>query len=294
MSSTLITLFTTYLIYPILMLVMVLFAAMMAKKNNLLKNKRLIAYTLLSMLILAAPALLGFLDYNYMPWAYIASAVVYFIAGYCNDKLLPWVFKKGQGKDGKEGDELKYRTKIIYTVLQVVLSLLLFVLVFNMCNELKYGIWAATAMLSFILASILRRSYDIFIHIPALVYKVWNYGTCPGYATPEDIDHSKLRVVLVELFKNEGDAEPTHINAKAPEELMLGDWIKLIFEDYNIKNPNAPIDVFDYEDGGWIFYVKSWFLAPRRYLDYELTVAENRIRERHLIVAKRVKNIVTE
>ncbi len=288
MSAAFITLFTTYLIYPVLMIVMTFLAAMLAKKNKLLKNKRLIVYTLLSMLVLAAPALLGFLDYNFMPWAYIASAVTYFIVGYYNDRLLPWVFKM------KEENELKYRTKIIYIVLQMILSMLLFILIFNLCNELKYGLWASTAMLSFSLASILRRTYDIFIHIEPLVYKVWNYGTCPGYANPEDIDHSKLRVVLLELFKNEGDAEPTHINAKAPEELMLGDWIKLIFEDYNIKNPNVPIDVFDYEDGGWIFYVKSWFLAPRRYLDYELTVAQNRIRERHLIVAKRVKNIVTD
>lgn len=294
MSSTLLTLFTTYLIYPILMIVMTFFAAMIAKKNKLLKNKRLITYTLLSMLILAAPALLGFLHYNFMPWAYIGLAVAYLIVGYYNDKLLPWAFKKQQGKGNTGENELKYRTKIIYTVIQLTFGILLFVLVFNLCNELKYGIWAATAMVPFVLASILQRTYDIFIHIPPLVYKIWNYGSCAGFANPEDIDHSKLKVVLLELFKKEGDPEPIHINAKAPEELLLGDWIKLIFEDYNKKTPHAPIDVFDYEDGGWIFYVKSWFLAPRRYLDYELTVARNRIKERHLIVAKRVKNILTD
>jgi putative flippase GtrA len=269
---------------------------MMAKKNALLKNKRMITYTLLGMLVMAAPALLGFLDYDFMPWGYIASAVAYLIAGFFNDRWLLWVFKKTRDEDAKdEKERLKYRTRIIYTSIQIVLGMLMFAVLFNVCNELKYGIWAATALLPFALPSILRRSYDIFIHIQPLVYKIWNYGSCAGYATPEDIDHSKLKVVLFEVFKNEGDAEPILLNIKVPEELMFGDWVKLLFEDYNIKNPHAPIDVFDKEESGWIFYVKPWFLAPRRYLDYEQTVAQNRIRERHLIVAKRVKNItITE
>jgi len=65
--QTFATLFTTYLIYPVLTVVMVFFAAMMAKKNALLKNKRLITYTLLGMLVMAAPALMGFLNYKFMP-----------------------------------------------------------------------------------------------------------------------------------------------------------------------------------------------------------------------------------
>jgi hypothetical protein len=88
------TLFTTYLIYPILALLLVGVAFFVGKKNNLLRNKRLITYTLLSILILAAPALLGFLDYSFMPYAYIGLAVVYFITGWYNDRLLPWVFDK--------------------------------------------------------------------------------------------------------------------------------------------------------------------------------------------------------
>ena len=282
------TLFTTYLIYPILGVLMIVIAAIVAKKNKLLKNKRLISYTLLSALLAALFALLGFLDYNFMPYGYIVLAIIWFVIGYYNDRLLPWAFKK------KQEQELKYRTRIIYTFFQIILGMLLFALVFNLCNELKYGFWASTALLAFVLASLLHRTYDIFIHIPVLVYKVWDYGSCLGYSHPEDLDYSKLKVALLEVFKNEGDAEPIRINVKAPEELQFGDWIKLFFEDYNKKTPQAPIDVYDHDDGGWIFYVKPWLLAPRRYLDYELTVAENRIKERQLIVAKRVKNIITD
>ena len=279
------TLFTTYLIYPILALLLIGFAALVGKKNNLLKNKRLITYTLLSILILAIPALFGFLDYDFMPYTYIGLAIVYFIVGWYNDRLLPWVFKK---------EDLKYRTKIIYTIFQLILSMLFFTLIFNLCNELKYGFWASTVMLPMVLVSLLIQTYEIFIHIPALVYKVWDYESASGYSAPEDIDHSKLKVVTVELFKQEGDTEPIRINAKVPEEMLFGDWIKLLFEDYNKKSGHSPIDMLSDEGEGWIFYVKSWLLAPRRYLDYEITVKDNKVREKHLIVAKRVKNEMIE
>ena len=62
MTESILTLFTTYLIYPIIGLIMVGVAALVAKKNGLLKNKRLIVYTLVSVLLLSAPALFGFLD----------------------------------------------------------------------------------------------------------------------------------------------------------------------------------------------------------------------------------------
>ncbi len=100
-----------------------------------------------------------------------------------------------------------------------------------------------------------------------------------------------MKVVSVELFKREGDTEPIRINAKVPEEMLFGDWIKLLFEDYS-KGSDAPIDISGEDGQGWIFYVRSWLMAPRRYLDYELTVKENRIQEQQLIVAKRVKNTI--
>ena len=280
MAGNISNLFIIYLIYPIIGLIMIVVATLIAKKNGLLKNKRLIAYTLLSVLILAAPALLGFLDYGFMPYAYIILSGFYLFTGWYNCKLLPWVFKK----------EIKYREQLTFIVFQIILSMLFFILVFNLCNELRYGFWASTSLLSFVLVSLLSQTHKLFIRIPALIYKIWNYNLASGYSEPDNIDHNRLKVVTVELFKLETDTKPVRINAKVPEDMLLGDWIKLLFEDYNKKSPHTPIDVSGSEDHGWIFYARSWVLAPRRYLDYELTVKENKIKERHLVIAKRVKN----
>lgn len=279
------TIFTTYLIYPIVTLLLIAVMVLIAKKNKLLKNKRLITYTLLSILLLAVPSLLGFLDYNFMPYAYLALTAAYLLAGFYNDRLLPWAF----------GDpDIKYRAKIGLTLFQALTSMLLFALVFNLCNELKFGLWAAMSILPFVLVSFLVQSYRLFMQIPLPIYKVWAYEKAKGYSAPEDIDHSRLKVVSVELFKHEGDTAPIRINAKVPDEMLLGDWIKLLFEDYNRKSPHSPITTHDRENSGWIFYTKTWLLAPRRYLDCDLTVRDNRIREKHLIIAKRVEQIIEE
>lgn len=284
MTTSILTLFTTYLIYPLIGLIMVAVAALLVKKNGLLKNKRLIVYTLLSIPILAVPALLGFLDYHFMPYAYLALAGAYMLTGFLNDRLLPWVFND---------EELKYRAKIVYTLFQTIVAMLLFALVFNLCNELKYGIWASTAVLTFVLPSLLAQSYRIFIHIPPPIYKIWKYDKVAGFSAPDDLDHSRLKVVKVELFKREDDLKPTRINTKFHDDMVLSDWLKLLFDDYNKQWAHDPIQVSG-DTTGWMFYVKSWFLAPRRYLDFDKTVRSNRIREKSLIVGKRVKNTIIE
>ncbi len=98
--NSIFTLFTTYLIYPILAFVLIGVAALIGKKNNLLRNKRLVVYTLLSILLFTAPALLGFLNYDFMPYVYLILACAYFILGWYNNRLLPWVFDKQDLKYG--------------------------------------------------------------------------------------------------------------------------------------------------------------------------------------------------
>ena len=49
--------------------------------------------------------------------------------------------------------------------------MLFFTLVFNLCNELKYGLWASTCLLPFVIVSVFIRTYRIFIAIPIPVYE---------------------------------------------------------------------------------------------------------------------------
>ena len=68
MDSFFQTLAFNYLLYPILGLLLVGLGIFIAKKNTFLKNKRLVGYTIGAIVLLTLPALLGFLDYGFMPY----------------------------------------------------------------------------------------------------------------------------------------------------------------------------------------------------------------------------------
>ena len=90
MDSFFQTLAFTYLLYPILGLLLVGLGIFIAKKNALLNNKRLVGYNIGAIAILRLPVLLGFLDYGFMPIVYIALMVIYLILGRYNTRLMGW------------------------------------------------------------------------------------------------------------------------------------------------------------------------------------------------------------
>ena len=124
MDSFFQTLAFTYLLYPILGLLLVGLGIFIAKKNALLNNKRLVGYTIGAIVLLTLPALLGFLDYGFMPYGYIFLAMLYLLLGGYNIRMIAWVYK----------DDYKYRHEIILTGFILVVSMLFFTLVFNLCN----------------------------------------------------------------------------------------------------------------------------------------------------------------
>ena len=79
-----------------------------AKKNALLGNKRLVGYTVGAIVILTLPALLGFLDYGFMPYGYIFLAMLYLLLGSYNIRMIAWVYKD---------DSHRFYTGSIYAVL---------------------------------------------------------------------------------------------------------------------------------------------------------------------------------
>lgn len=268
----------TYLLYPILGLLLVGLGIFIAKKNALLGNKRLVGYTIGAVLVLTVPALSGFLGYGFMPYGYVILGMVYLIAGWYNTRLVPWVFR----------NKYKYRHEIILTCFIQIVAMLFFILVFNLCNELKYGFWASTCMLSFLIVSVFMQTYRVFISIPIPVYEVWRYGDSgysEAYFSPDS-----LQVLQIEVYKQESDPVPSRLSVKAPDGMEFGSWFRRMIDDYNLKSPQSPIDSYALEDGGgWIFYIKPSLVSLRRYIDFNETVKNNRILNNHVVVAKRVK-----
>lgn len=285
MSALLGNLLQTYLLYPILGLLLTGLGVFIAKKNELLGNKRLVGYAIGAVIVLAIPALLGFLDYDFMPYGYVALASIYLLLGWYNVRMLPWVFKA----------ESKYRHEIILTLFVLIVGMMFFILVFNLCNDLQYGPWASTCMISFVFVSLFVRTYDLFLAIPEPIYKIWKFDDSESVDMYADIDFGRLKVVTLEIYKEDGDREPLRLKGKLPDHIPFGVWVKRLIEDYNKKSPLSPIRyATDGEQDKWIFYRHNSVLLPKRYIDCTQTVKENRIGDNSFIVAKRIREYIMD
>ena len=270
----------TYLIWPVLGLVLVVMGVFIAKKNALLANKRLIGYFFGAIVILVLPSLLGFLNYNFMPYGYIGLTLLYMILGCYNLKFISWIFK----------DQTKYIQELTITLFLTLIGMVFFSLIFNLCNDIKYGLWASTSMLSMLFVSLFMKSYRLFLDIPTPIYKIWQFSDSESVEMYGQVDFERLKVVTLELYKKEGDKEPLRLKGKVPDDILFGVWVKCLIEDYNKKFPLSTIDYADMDgEQSWIFYRHNNVFLPKHYIDHELTVRNNQIKENSFIVAKRVK-----
>jgi hypothetical protein len=270
-----------YLLMPLIGIIFGVVMMLVAKKNNLLKNKKLIFYLLLSCIVLASPALLGFIDYWFMPKAYILLAVIYLILGYLNLKILGVIIDGFRNKP--------YYLEFLFSLFVMLIGAALFSLVFNLCNELQYGLWACTCTLPFIFPSLFGKAYHTYLDIPVEVYKIWSYANEKNELNLEYMNSNKIIVVELELFRKIADTKPLSIRVKASDDMPFGIWFKILIDDYNRKSPLHPIDYEDTENSyGWLFYVNTFFVW-KKHIDPDLSFAANKIKEKNCIIAKRVQ-----
>ncbi len=140
-----------YLLLPVIGFIMAGVMMVIARKNQLLGNKKLIFYFLLACLILALPALLGFIDYWFMPYTYIGLLVLYLFLGWYNLKILKWLIP--------DIGQKPYYVEFLFVFVVMFAGGTLFSLAFNLCNELQYGLWACTCVIPFVFPSLFRKAY---------------------------------------------------------------------------------------------------------------------------------------
>jgi hypothetical protein len=194
-------------------------------------------------------------------------------------------------KEEKDGKSKPYIVEFLVHFVIMLIGAAFFSMIFNLCNELQYGWWACTCVFAFVFPSLFNETYEKYMEIPLEVHKIWHYSDREDLSKFDFMDYNKLMVLELEFFRNVNDPHPTKVKVKAPDSLAFGVWFQKFILDYNLKSPATPVELRDSKDSelfGWIFYVKRSFFLPRKYVDYELTIPENKIKEKHTIIAKRV------
>jgi uncharacterized membrane protein len=273
---------SSYLLLPILTVILAVVACIIAKKNQMLNNKKLIFYVLLNGILLGLPGLTGCLNYNFMPYAYLLLSFIYLIIGFYTQSLQLKYLTGGK-------KSLSFRFTFFLSLVVMLLGCGLFSLIFNLTNELQYGIWASTCLFPFLFPLLYRKAVACYFDIPIEIYKTWQYSD--EYDSDDfRINMERITVADLEIFRNVTDLSSERITGKVSEDSVFGQWFQRMIDDCNRKSPNTPIVYRD--DNGkyyeWIFYIKPSFFKRRIYIDPDETFAHNNLKRGCVIIAKRV------
>lgn len=279
--------FIQYLIIPTVLVVLAFLLIWLKKKLPFIKSKELIFYLLVGGVLLSLPGVFGFAGNIFNPYWYLIGSILYFLLGWIH---LHQILKRFQAPDIPEGLSMLFELTI--TVFLLLFGTMLFVYLFDWLSPFKGYAWlAASCSLTFLIPLLFFYSYVQFLKIPFSIYKTWNYDENKQVFDLDGFDLNKLRVVTLELSKNGGDGHQFRIKAKTLlTGLTFGDWFQKVLEDYNFKNAGNTIELSN-EEGvyyTWIFYVKRSLFHLRNYIDFDLDMAQNNIRENDVIICKRV------
>lgn len=280
--------FTSYILFPLLTMIMGAVMVVLNKKNKLMSSRRLVVTVLLTSLVLAVPGFGGALGLQFMPWGYLGAQVIYLLFGI----LAVWLLSKHY----PEVLEHRKGMLVLCAVIAVGLGVFLFKLAFNWLNDLDYGWLAATSALVFLVPLVFWWAYMAMLEIPSEIYTVWYYPRQAVSMDLFDVDLDKLKVLEVELFKAVNDPSPLKVKVKAPPDMVFGAWFQKFIDDYNTKFPRAGVQ-FEGPEGdayGWIFYVKPSFFKKKQFINPDISVAQNQVSEKLAIHARRVTRLEHE
>lgn len=285
--------FLRYLLMPIFAAIMIFIMTAIRKGKPDIKIRIIIIYVLLLSLAFAILGFLGFSGNLFSPYWYLFSMVISLGLGILHVNLLHHYFRKHFEKMWKA-----LLFEFVLTITCLIVGGYFFSLIFNYVGKnLGNEYMAATSLVIFIVPLVFYYSYLQFISIPFDIYKTWQFDPDQKAFNFKGVDFDQLMVLNVELSKKVDDDQRFNIKAKTlPKEITFGEWFFRVVDDYNFKNANSKIQLFD-ENGKaffWIFYVKKSFFSMRKYIDFEQDILTNKLTENEYVICKRVINNVEE
>ncbi len=255
------------------------------RKNSKIKPKDVIPFALLYIFFIGFAGFSEFLfaKYSLSPQTvFILDQFYFLILG----SFFTYFFYKKYSVNLKN----LFFSELLVLLATAAFGIVIFIIVFNVKNNFSFGLFFSSSIISFFIPFLYRETFFYYLKIPKPIYKIWKY---PADFYEPDIDNinlDKLILVEIELRKNIKDTTESNLKVKALRDMILSDWFYSIIQDYNYRQPESPIETKDAngETYEWQFFVKPSWYRDRRYLDPEMTISENKIRENLVIIADRV------
>lgn len=200
--------------------------------------------------------------------------------------LASWLYKRNAPAEVSQG---KY-AGVFFVMANAFLGIIGFTMVYHWLSPTGLAPWFALCVIPFVLPQFLSSAFSAYRSIPQEIHKVWYFPLHADAVDYDNIDTSTIYMLELEYSKSINDPRITNTKLRAPVSMKFGDWFRSFIENYNYKYESDPIQYTNYDETplGWTFFTKAGPLGKSKFIDPDLSIAENKISEKDIIQAKRV------
>lgn len=247
--------------------------------------KVFVIYSLLTVLAFGLIGLTGLVNIESAPGFYRGLQTVIFIFGVVHAltlyRLNSWSAQES------------FLHEFVFTLYITLLGALAFLLVFGHFNKQSYGLLFSSAFVFFLVPFLIAKCFDFMLMIPDEVYPLWYFPSGEvDLDIPEDVmDDESIIVVEFQMAKAKDiDSDIIKSRSKLPLKLELSRFFPIFLDQYNDRNPGTQIQFMDEnkQPYGWNFYIKPKWYQSAIYINPNITIRENGVKENDIIIAERV------
>ncbi len=242
-----------------------------------------IIYSVVTFLAFGGVGLTVFFDIAESFYLFVANQVIFLLLGilhvWAMFSLLKWTSKES------------FWHEMVFTLFEAILGMAAYTFVFDRFKPEEYPVLFSTAVIAFVIPFFVLKTFDFMLAIPELEYKKYYLPVGKTIEIPEELDMEKA-ISIKFLVQISHDKPYDEIKANVPSvRQVFGEYFPVAVADHNDKHPGHRIDGYDKtrKPQGWLFYFppQRWWQS-KKFIDSDLTVAENGISDYSVIVAERV------
>lgn len=213
---------------------------------------------------------------------FISFQVYMSIAGIVHLKVFHDYFKKFEVKKFIGDVLISINTTVFIAAFMVVIS--------KYFNDGDYIFFIVSTLIFFILPTLCYKLFEYAISIPVKLHKRWFYPLNDKYPSPKISEMRNIIILNLVFQKRANDNQIINFKVKAPRAIDFGRLFYYFINDYNEKNPNSQINFVDEKNQpyGWYFYTKPKWFSSSEYIDPELAIDTNNIKDGATIICQRI------
>lgn len=190
----------------------------------------------------------------------------------------------------KQFDAAEIYKEIFIAIVTATFLTAFLIMILGHFQELEYMLYFLGTMLFFLIPTLCFTLFKTAISIPAKLHKRWFYPVNSRYPAPQISEMRNIIIVNLVFQKKANDSQIINFKVKAPRGFDFGKLFYYFINDYNEKNPNSQVHYLDDKNQpyGWYFYTKPKWFSSSDYIDPELAIDTNNIKDGETIICQRI------